>query len=228
MILEERQVTSTNDRAEEWLQSHGTGDLPSFFRADEQTAGKGRRGRFWASPPGGLYMTAVFEAPDERESLLHPMRCAALIHRNLQALGARELKIKWPNDLYAGRRKLGGLLSRRVVLGGQGVLLVGIGINLRKNPLPSEAVSLEEVADCKKIAPSELFYSWTDLLQKELSRVEIVEYLNAHLWNKGEYARLKTPGGELIARILKVDEDLSLSVMSEEGKRERLLLGEIL
>ncbi|HOO59404.1 MAG TPA: biotin--[acetyl-CoA-carboxylase] ligase [Candidatus Mcinerneyibacteriales bacterium] len=228
MILEERQVTSTNDRAEEWLRSHGTGDLPSFFRADEQTSGKGRRGRFWASPPGGLYMTAVFKAPDERESLLHPLRCAALIHRSLKALGVRELKIKWPNDLYAGRRKLGGLLSRRIVLGGQGVLLVGIGINVRKNLLPSEAVSLEEIMGCKKIAPSELFYSWTDLLQKELSRAETVEYLNAHLWSRGEYARLKTPGGELTARILKVDEDLSLSVMSEEGKRERLLLGEIL
>jgi len=61
-----------------------------------------------------------------------------------------------------------------------------------------------------------------------MSRLEIVNYLNAHLWSRGEYARLKTPEGEINAIILQVNEDLSLSVMRTGGKRERLLLGEIL
>jgi|MTBAKSStandDraft_1061840.scaffolds.fasta_scaffold19165_2 BirA family biotin operon repressor/biotin-[acetyl-CoA-carboxylase] ligase len=228
MILEKKRVTSTNELAEQWLRVHGAEELPVFFRADEQTAGKGRRGRLWVSPEGGLYMTAAFEAPDEKESLLHPLRCALLIHRDLTASGLPGLKIKWPNDLYAERRKLGGLLSRRVVLCGKGILLVGIGINVKQRELPSEAVSLEEIWGSKTPLPSELFRSWTALFQKELPRHEIVEYLNAHLWSKGDLARLKTPDGEITARILQVNDDLSLSVMSDEGKSRNLLLGEIL
>lgn len=228
MIIEKRQVTSTNDLAEEWLRSHGTGALPSFFRADEQTAGKGRRGRHWASPAGGLYMTAAFSAPCEKESLLYPLRCALVIHSGLMAAGLEGVKIKWPNDLYVERRKLGGLLSRRLALREEGVLLVGIGINVRKGALPAEAASLEEFWGSKTPAPTELFHSLTVTLQKEYSRSEIVEYLNTHLWSRGEYARLKTPDGEITARILRVNDDLSLSVEREGGKDERLLLGEIL
>ena len=228
MIIEKRRVDSTNDLAEEWLRSHGAEDLPSFFRADEQTAGKGRRGRHWASPAGGLYMTAVFSAPGEKESLLHPLRCALLIHRDLAAAGLDGVKIKWPNDLYVGKRKLGGLLSRRIVLSGKGILLVGIGINVRHTEIPEEAVFLEDLLGSKTPSPSELFHSWTDILQKEIPRDDIVEYLNAHLWSRGEYARLKTPEGEITARIIRVNDDLSLSVMREGEKSRQLLLGEIL
>jgi len=228
MILEKKRVTSTNELAEAWLRTHAAEPLPSFFRADEQTAGKGRRGRIWASPVGGLYMTAAFDTSGEKESLLQPLRCAALIHRELVSAGLKRLFIKWPNDLYVGSRKLGGLLSRRIVISGKGVLLVGIGINVRQSALPPEAISLEEVWSKKTPDPATIFHSWIPLLGREMSRLEIVNYLNAHLWSRGEYARLKTPEGEINAIILQVNEDLSLSVMRTGGKRERLLLGEIL
>jgi BirA family biotin operon repressor/biotin-[acetyl-CoA-carboxylase] ligase len=101
-----------------------------WLRAVEQTAGRGRLGRTWVSPPGNLYASTIvrLRAADPNPATLALVAAVAL-DETLRAYGA-EPWIKWPNDLYIGDAKLTGILLERA---GQAVV-VGIGVNLAHHP----------------------------------------------------------------------------------------------
>ncbi len=99
-------------------------DLPigSVVVADHQTAGRGRLSRAWEAPPGtGLHASFVLRAA--------PLLSLAAGVATAQACGPA-VRLKWPNDLLLGERKLGGIL---VEVSGQKAI-VGIGINLKWAP----------------------------------------------------------------------------------------------
>lgn len=112
------------------------GPAPLLLAAEEQTAGRGRRGRRWRSAPGA---GATF-------SILRRLRCApaalaglslavgVAAARALRALGASGVQVKWPNDLVIGGAKLGGILIETRAVGGTTAAVVGIGINCRSDP----------------------------------------------------------------------------------------------
>jgi BirA family biotin operon repressor/biotin-[acetyl-CoA-carboxylase] ligase len=107
--------------------------------AHSQSAGRGRRGRRWASPAhGGLWMTTILrpEGPPASLGSLALLAGAAVLQA-VQSLLPPELpqhlqpQLKWPNDVLVGRRKLAGiLLEAEDLLGAHPYILVGIGINL--------------------------------------------------------------------------------------------------
>src|SRR5262249_19084307 len=101
--------------------------------AEYQTAGRGRRGRSWIAPPGGaicLSLSWVFrEVPRDLGALGLVVGVCAL--RTLTHLGAREVRLKWPNDLLVNDRKLGGILIElRAESAGPACVIIGIGLNV--------------------------------------------------------------------------------------------------
>jgi len=117
--------------------------------AEEQTAGRGRMGRNWASPRGGLWLTLVLR-PGEA-SLLGPLSLSAgvAVARALGEVCGVDARLKWPNDvLVSGRKVAGVLVEGSAEARALRYALVGIGINVN-NDLPPElratAVSLREV-----------------------------------------------------------------------------------
>jgi BirA family biotin operon repressor/biotin-[acetyl-CoA-carboxylase] ligase len=117
-------VSSTQRAARDLLES-GRACLGHIVVADQQTAGRGRLGRVWTSPLGGLY--ATFIVPSDR---LLALRAGLAAARVLDALGVA-VRLKWPNDLVVGERKLGGIL----IEADADVARVGVGINLTTSPL---------------------------------------------------------------------------------------------
>ncbi len=116
--------------------------------ADQQTAGRGRLGRTWVSPPGaGLYLSVVLRPSPTTAPLLTLMAGVAAAEGIEAATGWRP-ELKWPNDLVVGRRKLGGILAEGST-GADGLqsVVLGIGINLQHAAYPREiagrATSLE-------------------------------------------------------------------------------------
>ncbi len=121
--------------------------------AGSQTHGRGRSGRDWCSPPGGnLYLSvAVAVPPPEAGNLTAvPLAAGLAAVDALAATGLTDIRLKWPNDLLVGGRKLGGILceahdprSRPLVV------IVGIGVNLSDAPLHADlagvAISAPEV-----------------------------------------------------------------------------------
>jgi BirA family biotin operon repressor/biotin-[acetyl-CoA-carboxylase] ligase len=121
--------------------------------ADEQTHGRGRRGRVWSSPPGaGVYLTFVFRPPLEGSGspvvTLLTLAAGVAVRAAIGRATGFAPELKWPNDVMIGRRKLAGILSEGIGLGTAGqAVLVGIGLNLLSTAHPGDiaarAVSLE-------------------------------------------------------------------------------------
>lgn len=124
-------VDSTN--AEALRRAPGL-SAPLWILARSQTAGRGRRGRVWIDPPGNFAATLAVRLPDPPARLaLRSFVAALALHEALAGLTGLgpALALKWPNDLLLNGGKLSGILLETA---GQGVLAVGIGVNLRAAP----------------------------------------------------------------------------------------------
>ena len=107
--------------------------IASVCLAELQTGGRGRRGRRWVSPPGGGVWCSVSWTWDAPPADLSALSLAAGAHvlRALQKLGCEGLQVKWPNDLLADGRKIGGILiDVQGDLAGPITVVVGLGLNL--------------------------------------------------------------------------------------------------
>lgn len=88
-------------------------DAPSgtMVLADQQTAGRGRHGRRWASAPGaGIWLTLIERPTDARALDVLSLRCGLYAAEALDPFADAPIGVKWPNDLYVGARKLAGIL----------------------------------------------------------------------------------------------------------------------
>jgi len=142
LVHELASVSSTN-----WVAA----SLPSWqaVRADVQTAGRGRFQRSWISNRGGLWLSAVvpIDAGSASAKLL-VLGAGLAVCEALQPFGAGELRLRWPNDVLVGERKLAGILIDQFA---SGRAVVGIGINVANHPaaedsaLLGQAVSLREL-----------------------------------------------------------------------------------
>lgn len=117
----------------------------------EQTAGRGRQQRVWASPKGaGLYLSIVLRPRLELHAwpLLTLMTSLVVADGLFEACGFHA-DIKWPNDLLINGRKVCGILTETIETDQGRAAIVGIGVNLNANTLPEElravATSIEEV-----------------------------------------------------------------------------------
>ena len=141
-----RQMTSALDAVHE-LATQGA---PSGTVAlcDEQTAGRGRAGRPWHSPAGGVWLAMLFRPPVAPAGPF-ALRAGLVTADVVDALlGAHRAQVKWPNDVMLGERKLAGILCETRWQGETlQWLALGIGLNVA-NPIPSEvaatAVALQE------------------------------------------------------------------------------------
>ena len=114
------------------LEANAGGD-PQLCLAEYQTAGRGRRGRVWRSPYGAnLYLSLGWSFPNWPPQLTTlPLAVGVACARALRSVGLEAPQLKWPNDLYAEGRKLGGILiEHRGEAGGACRVVVGVGLNV--------------------------------------------------------------------------------------------------
>lgn len=125
-------IGSTND----WLKEMARREASPWMvvRAERQTAGRGRGGRAWASPPGNLYLSVVLPPPADRPITLLPLLVGVAVAEAAQEW-AVPARLKWPNDVLAGGRKLGGILVESSSDGqGSPAIVAGLGVNLSVDP----------------------------------------------------------------------------------------------
>lgn len=127
-------VGSTNDVAREALAQEGA---PLWVRATQQTKGRGRRSRAWASPPGNLYASHGFVSPlSDTAFALLPLTASLALADAIAAISPIAPQLKWPNDVLVDGAKTAGILlecegmPRRVV--------IGFGVNIVSAPPPEE------------------------------------------------------------------------------------------
>jgi BirA family biotin operon repressor/biotin-[acetyl-CoA-carboxylase] ligase len=123
------EVGSTLDVAHAMAATAVSGTL---ILADEQTAGRGRHGRRWMSGPGaGLWLTLIERPSDARALEVIALRCGLFAAEALDGLAGDRVRVKWPNDLYIGDRKLAGVLIETRWRGtAPDWVAIGFGLNI--------------------------------------------------------------------------------------------------
>ena len=123
---------STNDGARRLAE--GGAPEGTLVIAEEQTRGRGRSGRSWHSPPGvGLWFSVILrpERPRPDWPVVSPLAGLALVEA-LEELYGLDARLKWPNDVWVGDRKLAGLLAESQPAAGW--IVLGMGINVHQTP----------------------------------------------------------------------------------------------
>lgn len=145
------EVDSTNDYAKKLVENGEEEGV--LVLARKQTQGRGREGRNWISPEGGLYMSLVLKPPLPVKEL-SPMTLltAVAVLEAIEELTLLRCQVKWPNDLLLEGKKVCGILTESKVMGeAVEYVVVGIGINVNCSieglnaDLPYPATSLKEI-----------------------------------------------------------------------------------
>jgi BirA family transcriptional regulator, biotin operon repressor / biotin---[acetyl-CoA-carboxylase] ligase len=120
-----------------------------ILAAEEQTAGRGRLGRSWVSPPGAALTFSVLLRPGRVPAAMRgwlPLMAGVATVTAVRAAGGLDARLKWPNDVLVGGRKLAGILAEAAgaTAAGGGAVVIGVGINVSSSPgeLPSGPAGL--------------------------------------------------------------------------------------
>jgi len=131
---------------------------PTVIAASVQSRGRGRRDRPWVSPDGGVYATFVFRMPEHARLPHVPLAAAIWVAEAASRAAGVESRLKWPNDVLCGGRKLAGVLTEAKTRGDETHVAVGIGVNARgaADRFDRRATTLE--GECAgDVSPGRLF-----------------------------------------------------------------------
>ena len=232
------EATSTNTL----LREKADTGIPEGYvlAADSQTAGRGRMGRAWDSPAGtGVYMSILLRprtiTPEETTKLT-PMAAVAVCEA-IEAAAGKKAGIKWVNDIFLGGKKVCGILTEAsfsMESGQADFVIVGVGINayMPEGGFPEEishiagSVFESRISDGKNRLAAEFLNSfWKYYTSKDHSGY--TEKYRAASIAIGKEITVLSPAGSKKATALDVDDDCALLVKYEDGRKERLISGEI-
>lgn len=190
-------VDSTNDVAQQWLRDSATAG--SAVIADEQRAGRGRRGRTWYTPPSvALAVSIVLKTQAQfasRASMVGALAVYDLcVYLNIPT---SDVAIKWPNDVLVRGKKVSGILPEAVwqqdtLLG----IVLGIGVNVRNqftDDLADTAITLETATDTS------------------LDRAILLAYLLDRVAHWSKYMATKTVPNTWRERLVTIGQDVSVT-----------------
>ncbi|MEQ8207213.1 MAG: biotin--[acetyl-CoA-carboxylase] ligase, partial [Woeseia sp.] len=234
-------VPSTNT----WLMQQDTHERGRFrvVLAEHQTNGRGRQNKRWVSPPrAGLSLSVAYTFNRNPGNLSCVTLAAGVgIANALQSFGLNTVKLKWPNDLYVGSAKLGGILTDAQTAPGSRITMIcGVGIN----------IDIGTVSNADEYA--NIDYTITDLqshVMKEMNRSQVAGKVIDQLlrtlarfeeeglapfradWNKYDWLKSKQvdvtmPDCQLSGLADGIDANGALRVMTEHGLR-RVYTGSI-
>ncbi|MGD9690369.1 MAG: biotin--[acetyl-CoA-carboxylase] ligase [Phycisphaerales bacterium] len=205
---------------------------PVAVLARTQHAGRGRDGRGWQSPPGGVWMTVCVPLePGQRPSPRLGLDLGLAVH-GVCAAAALELgrpepvRLKWPNDIMLADRKLAGLLAEVVAHAGRSWVLAGIGVNLAVRPQDLSAEVRAAAATLGHPGPAadhvefavRLACAVADAARPPVSAPSAPHSLREVLWRYGEQLDVRRPDGTFESgRVIGVGNDGELQLETARG-----------
>lgn len=219
-------TTSTQDALRAWAEAGAPEG--AVVLAEQQTGGRGRRGRPWISPPGaGLYFSILLRPRLPLTELLRLSLAAGVALAEVAEVGG----LKWPNDLLApDGRKLAGVLVEADLRGEEvRYLVLGIGLNVHEAPLPPEAAFLEAYRPGLRRV---------DLLARLLARLEcwydrladaeaILEAWRHHSAMLGQPVRIETTEGPVEGIAEDLEPSGALRLRLPDGTHRTISAGDV-
>ncbi len=199
-------IGSTNDYARNLEPWHA-------IRAHAQTGARGRHGRRWESGDGGLWISVVLplEPPSQGWSAF-PLAAGLAVVSTLRGLGLREARLRWPNDVMIGPRKICGILMERF---SSDRVVVGLGLNVTNNPAAGNpelsAIATSLAAELPLAPPAgDLYEELLIALRSLHGRVAeegfgvLADEINRH-WGGPRDVELQLPGEAVRGHFLGID-----------------------
>jgi BirA family biotin operon repressor/biotin-[acetyl-CoA-carboxylase] ligase len=204
------------------------GDPPpaTLVVALEQTQGRGRRGRHWSSPRAkGIYASWILPLPSREQLVTLPLLVAVGLADGLTAVLDDDCRLKWPNDLIVGGRKIGGILIESLPMEEEGVVaIIGFGINYSqtRDELPVVAATSIGLETAGAPVLPELTGRLIDAVAAELRYLGDMEaavdrYRRRSVHHHGDHIRCQTPTGVVEGTFAGFDERGFLRLQSEGG-----------
>lgn len=208
--------------------------------AREQTRGRGRGQRVWASPlDAGLYFSIVLRPKLERKLWPALTLIAALaVHYALQRACGLQTDIKWPNDIYAGGRKLCGILAETIEADTGHAVVLGIGINLNNQSFPEElkATATSVEAETGRAVDRELLIEelvraigekYGALQEENGPTLTLAEWAARSSYAEGKRVRVEL-GTETVEGVTRgLERDGALRVETSEGEIRIIRAGDV-
>lgn len=220
------EIDSTNEYAKSLIKQAPEG---AVVLADRQTAGRGRLGKNWYSPDGGLWMSVILRPPEM--SLMSVIGGIAICEA-LSCYGVLAV-IKWPNDILLNEKKIAGILTE--IIDDSVILGIGINLNIRTFPEELQGIASSVFLETKKHFGKEMIYQTLctelDYCYMLLRNQEIPHILMK--WRNyttmlGRDVIIELPDNKMMTgRVLDISNDGSLIMRLPTGKVERILAGEV-
>ncbi|MEM0897463.1 MAG: biotin--[acetyl-CoA-carboxylase] ligase [Verrucomicrobiota bacterium] len=225
------EVDSTNSELLRRIEREGAESARGMLLlAEHQSGGRGRRERVWESDHGGnLLCSLALVPPFERESWGWIAQIAALaVSDALVKAGARDLKVKWPNDVMISGRKVAGILVESRAGSSEAIAVIGVGVNVASHPgitavegmastsLRQEGLPEADVEDlCVDYVRS--LESWLNSAENGFE--ECRRELMARSFILGRQVRVTTDRGEIEGTAVGLSESGALILRAEDGER---------
>lgn len=226
-------VASTNDTAKEIISKNGAAD--SIITADTQSAGRGRNGRAFHSPRGGIYMSFIFSHESISFSPVFQLfsPCVAVCVAMEELLNIKP-RIKWPNDILLNGKKVCGILTETRLSHGGSASIIGIGINYAVNPdsLPEDIIKtsgtlLEYTENIPIGRFSAYLINKMDELNSRWSKERYLSEYKSRTDLLGGYINVISSKGSFKAKAIDVCDDGSLIIERENEGVEKIYAGEV-
>lgn len=208
------EIDSTQDYAKE-LCNKGQNNFVVF--AKSQILGRGRSGRRWESPNGGLWFSFDMEFKDKK---LFTLGIGVAVCEVLEEIYKTEIKLKWPNDIILNKKKVGGIICEKI----KNKVVVGIGINTNVDFIKEKNATTFS-SEIGIIKDNE------DVMLKIINRCneieenKIIEKFRRNMAYKGENRFISSIGKE--AKILDVS-DTGRLIVEIDGEINEIFSGEII
>jgi BirA family biotin operon repressor/biotin-[acetyl-CoA-carboxylase] ligase len=229
-------IGSTNDEAMR-LARNGAATRTLLW-ALEQTAGRGRRGRRWVSPPGNLYASVILRpnCPANRMPQLGFVAALAIGGAVGTVCPALRVSYKWPNDVLINGRKIAGILLEAEVIsyGNPSFVVIGVGVNLSVAPQHTEfpATSIRDEGG-GAVPPGAMleefarhFHKWKTCWQIEGFAPVRASWLAQAAISSGRPIRVRLGTSSLHGRFVDLNEEGAL-LLDAAGERRQIAAGEV-
>jgi BirA family biotin operon repressor/biotin-[acetyl-CoA-carboxylase] ligase len=193
-----------------------------------QTHGRGRRGRHWSSPRAkGVYASWILPLPSRQQLVTLPLLVAVGLTDGLSKILDDNCRLKWPNDLIVGGRKIGGILIESLPMDEQGVVaIIGFGINHSQtaDELPVEAATSIGLETGGSPTLPELTGRLVDAVAVELQHLgdmdaAVDRYRRRSVHHRGDHIRCQTPAGLVEGTFAGFDDRGFLRLQSDSGEQ---------
>lgn len=226
-------ATIANDRAED-----GT-----IIISETQDSGKGRLGRAWVSPRGGIWLSVILHPRlDIAKITLVPLVASIALSTAIQKTLDIKTELKWPNDVTLKGKKIAGMIiDASIESSSIESMILGVGINFRVNPPEIEKQIRKKenfygvatlVSQGSKVKPARLVQSFLEEFEKVMDSLrddgtsKIVKDWTANSSTIGKTVSISTSNGKVTGKAVKLDSDGGLIVM-QKSKPVKIMVGDV-